>query len=64
MREAAWVRERKKYGRTPQGDWVDSKQLTGLAGMGYDRRLAAEALRRCVCVYGSQAEHGRAGQKL
>ena len=41
-----WAEERRKYGRTPKGAWVDQQQLEGLAGLGYDRALAAEALRR------------------
>lgn len=40
------IREQKSYGRTPLGKVVDMKKLTELASIGYERPLAAEALRR------------------
>ena len=35
-----------RYGKTSQGKLVDTQQLTYLEGLGYDRALAAEALRQ------------------
>ncbi|PNH08776.1 NEDD8 ultimate buster 1 [Tetrabaena socialis] len=41
-----WNHERIKYGKTTGGQYVDPKQLDRLAALGYERPLAAEALRR------------------
>lgn len=42
-----WHHERVKYGKTLQGkQYVDPDQLDKLEGLGYDRKLAAEALRK------------------
>lgn len=40
------IREQKSYGRTAMGKVVDMTKLTELASIGYERPLAAEALRR------------------
>ncbi|KAG2436923.1 hypothetical protein HXX76_006442 [Chlamydomonas incerta] len=42
----AWNYERLEYGKTPAGQYVDMEQLDKLQGLGYPRRLAAEALRK------------------
>ncbi|GIL96789.1 hypothetical protein Vretimale_2576 [Volvox reticuliferus] len=41
-----WNYERVNYGKTASGNYVDADQLDRLEGLGYDRKLAAEALRR------------------
>lgn len=48
VHEAEWACERRDYGRTPKGEWVDEQQLSGLLALGYEKRLAAEVLRRCA----------------
>ncbi|EFJ41254.1 hypothetical protein VOLCADRAFT_107771 [Volvox carteri f. nagariensis] len=45
-RVSDWNHERIKYGKTPSGEYVDPDQLDRLTGLGYERRLAAEALRK------------------
>lgn len=39
-RDAAWRKERRKYGRTEGGRWVDVEPLTRLVDMGYDKWVA------------------------
>ncbi|GLI69576.1 hypothetical protein VaNZ11_014234 [Volvox africanus] len=41
-----WNYERVKYGKTASGNYVDADQLDRLEGLEFDRKLAAEALRR------------------
>ncbi|GLC68053.1 hypothetical protein PLESTF_000639800 [Pleodorina starrii] len=41
-----WNYERVQYGKSSSGHYVDPDQLDRLEGLGYERRLAAEALRR------------------
>ncbi|KAG1675406.1 hypothetical protein FOA52_012325 [Chlamydomonas sp. UWO 241] len=43
----AWARERRRYGRTATGRYVEVEPCDVLADMGYERPLAAEALRVC-----------------
>jgi len=43
--DAAWREERKKYGRTGKGQYVERDMLQRLTDMGYDKVVAAEALR-------------------
>ncbi|MEW5303146.1 MAG: hypothetical protein WDW36_005867 [Sanguina aurantia] len=45
-RERAWEKERKLYGKTASGMWVDEGVLEQLLSLGYQREVAAEALRR------------------
>jgi hypothetical protein len=40
-----WLREREAYGKTPSGKFIDQKPLLQLCQLGYDKALAAEALR-------------------
>ncbi|PNW85783.1 hypothetical protein CHLRE_03g205650v5 [Chlamydomonas reinhardtii] len=42
----SWNYERLEYGKTAAGQYVDMEQLDKLEGLGYPRRLAAEALRK------------------
>jgi hypothetical protein len=44
-RQRAWLTERKAFGRTPGGVYVDREALEQLGTLGYERGLAAEALR-------------------
>ena len=46
QRQLAWNKERLKYGKTAAGFYVDQNALEGLVRMGYDRTIAAEALRQ------------------
>ncbi|KXZ53463.1 hypothetical protein GPECTOR_7g913 [Gonium pectorale] len=43
---ADWNHERVHYGKTAGGQYVDPEQLDKLEGLGFPRRLAAEALRK------------------
>ncbi|GAB4828208.1 hypothetical protein Ancab_035123 [Ancistrocladus abbreviatus] len=40
------IKEQKQYGKTPLGKAVDLQRLTELVSIGFERELAAEALRR------------------
>uniref|UniRef100_A0A383VM59 UBA domain-containing protein n=1 Tax=Tetradesmus obliquus TaxID=3088 RepID=A0A383VM59_TETOB len=40
-----WLREREAYGKTPSGKFVDQQPLQQLLQLGYEKGLAAEALR-------------------
>ncbi|KAG2494871.1 hypothetical protein HYH03_007110 [Edaphochlamys debaryana] len=41
-----WNHERTQYGKTAQGHYVDQGQFDKLVGMGFDRKLVGEALRK------------------
>lgn len=41
------LREQRKFGRTPGGKAVDMTNLEKLLSIGYEQRIAAEALRQC-----------------
>ncbi|MEW5309591.1 MAG: hypothetical protein WDW38_001470 [Sanguina aurantia] len=45
-RERQWEKERKLYGKTASGMWVDEEVMEQLLSLGYQREVAAEALRR------------------
>ncbi|GFH11934.1 uncharacterized protein HaLaN_07525, partial [Haematococcus lacustris] len=45
QRDQAWRKERQQYGRCPAGDYVQLELLSRMCDLGYDRRVAAEALR-------------------
>ncbi|KAI8468889.1 MAG: hypothetical protein J3K34DRAFT_522552 [Monoraphidium minutum] len=44
-RQRSWLSERAAFGKTPRGVYVDRVPLEQLVGLGYERGLAAEALR-------------------
>ncbi|CAM6119310.1 unnamed protein product [Calypogeia fissa] len=41
------LREQRRFGKTPRGKVVDMTKLNELASIGYERSVAAEALRQC-----------------
>ena len=47
LQEKERTAKRKKFGRTPSGDWINLGYLATLTKMGYEEKLAALALRHC-----------------
>ncbi|GBF88993.1 hypothetical protein Rsub_01492 [Raphidocelis subcapitata] len=45
QRQRAWLSQRAAFGKTPGGAFVDREGLARLEGLGFERGLAAEALR-------------------
>jgi hypothetical protein len=45
LRQRNWLSEREAYGKTPSGKHIDQQPLQMLCQLGYDKALAAEALR-------------------
>jgi hypothetical protein len=47
--QSQWLRDRRQYGRTGKGQYVDQRAVQQLVTLGYEQPLAAEALRQ-VCM--------------
>jgi hypothetical protein len=44
-RQRNWLSEREAYGKTPSAKYIDQQPLQVLCQLGYDKAVAAEALR-------------------